>query len=498
MNNLIAAILTGLILQFSGISKADMQITRDAQGYAYDGWGRKIPGYMTASLTADGPYEFHPTEGFITPGGDGGNEDYTPTTALTEVEKKMLAAGGKPAFQTLHDGRLTPGGYLSGFWIMPNGHVYADQNSVDQHYPKSGYTDPTTGAAYYGPDIGTIRNGGLSFAAQNQAQNHGGDMLTNALDSGAGVKLLMGLAGGAALGGSLPFNGAVSPTNSLMSGISDVFGNYGSGSGSGAGNGGGGGMFEDFVDAGGFSNTSQFDGFNPYSPEYMGSDPYGINSISGVPDYSNIYFNNPVTTDFMGNPLSGYTYNLGNSGSGMVPDITGSSFSLPSNLSSLSKLLGSVNSKWVNPDGSINLGGLAGSAASMLPTALTTAYAMNQNPGQGPMNWQSAALSQFNPSAMAGLYDIQTGIGREGLTSNLASRGVTGSSFGNDALTNYSTTRDVGRNALINQGFMAGNTIANNLAQQQIQAQQIKNNLLGAGLYSAGIAANPNRGVTIG
>jgi hypothetical protein len=478
VNNLIAAILTGLILQFSGISKADMQITRDAQGYAYDGWGRKLAGYVTGGGEGD-PAVFHPTEGFITPGGDGGNEDYTPTTALTEVEKKMLAAGGKPAFQTLHDGRLTPGGYLSGFWIMPNGHVYADQNSVDQHYPKSGYTDPTTGAAYYGPDIGTIRNGGLSFAAQNQAQNHGGDMLTGALDSGAGVKLLMGLAGGAALGGSLPFNGAVSPTNSLMSGLSDVFGNYGSGSGSGAGNGGGGGMFEDIVGSDWSSGipSAQFSN----TTDFVGSD-----WASGMPSaqFSNTY-------DFNGSDwASGLT-------DAQKSNTNGLSSGLPSNLSSLSKLLGSVNSKWVNPDGSINWGGVGGSAASMLPTALTTAYAMNQNPGQGAMDWQSAALSQFNPSAMAGLYDIQTGIGREGLTSNLASRGVTGSSFGNDALTNYSTTRDVGRQALINQGFMAGNTIANNLSQEQIQAQQIKNQLLGAGLYSAGIAANPNRGITL-
>lgn len=94
--------------------------------------------------------------------------------------------------------------------------------------------------------------------------------------------------------------------------------------------------------------------------------------------------------------------------------------------------------------------------------------------------------SQFNPSALTGQYDLATGAGRNQLQSNLTRRGVGGSSFGNFDLGNYDMTRDIGRQALLNQGLTAQSGIAGQIANAQatsgsqaLQAAQLGNQRLG-------------------
>lgn len=153
-------------------------------------------------------------------------------------------------------------------------------------------------------------------------------------------------------------------------------------------------------------------------------------------------------------------------------------------------LLGSILGGETNGGGLGNLfGGL--NADSLLKTGFSAApflgaiaYAQNQDPFD--TSQLQSLYNQYNPQAQANQYDLNTGIGRNQLTSNLARRGVLGSSFGNMDIANYDTSRELGRQSLINQGVGVSGGLASTILDAQIKQQQQKNDLYGRALYGLG------------
>ena len=141
----------------------------------------------------------------------------------------------------------------------------------------------------------------------------------------------------------------------------------------------------------------------------------------------------------------------------------------------------------------LNLGGNGGifGGGSIFDTALATApilAAINYAKNQGPFDTSrlTSTYDQFQPSALAFEYDQNTARGREALTSSLTNRGVMGSSFGNMDMTNFNTTRDLGRQSLLNQGFAARGDIAAKILDAQVKERALKNDLYGRSLLALG------------
>jgi hypothetical protein len=136
------------------------------------------------------------------------------------------------------------------------------------------------------------------------------------------------------------------------------------------------------------------------------------------------------------------------------------------------------------------LGGLKGvlpsadTALAMAPILAAIAYAKNQ--GGFDTSRLESTYDQFDPNALAFEYDQNTSRGREGLTSSLTNRGVMGSSFGNMDITNFNTTRDMGRRSLINQGTLARADPAKAILDAQIKERALKNQLYGQSLLAMG------------
>lgn len=144
-----------------------------------------------------------------------------------------------------------------------------------------------------------------------------------------------------------------------------------------------------------------------------------------------------------------------------------------------------------------NLGSLLG-GRSIFDTAVNTApflaainYAKNQDPFD--TSKLDSLYSQFNPQASAFEYDQNTATGRRNLNDSLVNRGVMGSSFGNFDINSFNTNREIGRNALINQGVGTAGNLANMILDAQVKGRAVKNDLIGRSLAGLGSALSPKQ-----
>ena len=154
-----------------------------------------------------------------------------------------------------------------------------------------------------------------------------------------------------------------------------------------------------------------------------------------------------------------------------------SSLGLGNLASGLGDLLGGVKSL-------LPSGGGYDTALAMGPILAAINYAKNQ--GGFDTSRLESTYDQFQPEALAYEYDQNTARGRDALTSSLTSRNVMGSSFGNMDLTNFQTTRDLGRRSLVNQGLAARGGLANNILEAKIKERGLKNDLYGRSLLALG------------
>lgn len=122
--------------------------------------------------------------------------------------------------------------------------------------------------------------------------------------------------------------------------------------------------------------------------------------------------------------------------------------------------------------------------AALVPILAAISYARNQGPFD--TSRLSSTYDEFSPDALAFEYDQNTSRGRNALTSSLSQRGVIGSSFGNMDLTNFQTSRDLGRRSLINQGLAQKGNIGATLLDAEIKERALKNQLYGQSLLAIG------------
>jgi hypothetical protein len=229
-------------------------------------------------------------------------------------------------------------------------------------------------------------------------------------------------------------------------------------------------------------------------------DPFAFNTQSPfgqLPDVSQ--WSNPLELTGQMTPSSipnselagflnpNFTVNLANSAE-LIPSL-GSGFSIPG-MDTLSKIASGVKSIFGGSGGGgldiskLLPGGrdLFGSSLALAPSLAAINYAKNQSPFD--TSKLESAYSQVSPDGLTGLYDIQTGQGRNALTSSLTSRGVMGSSFGNADIANYNTTRDIGRQNLLSSGANTQANIASQILNAQIKEREQKNNLYGRALLA--------------
>jgi len=180
--------------------------------------------------------------------------------------------------------------------------------------------------------------------------------------------------------------------------------------------------------------------------------------------------------------ILGLAQKLGVSPSGLLSKLVGSSNNSGSSL--LGSLLGGGGGGGINWGGL--LGNAIGTAAEVGPILAGLNYA-NNLPGADTSRLESL-YNQYNPQAATLQYDINTGYGRNQLNSNLARRGVSGSSFANMDVGNFNTLRDIGRQQLINNAVVPQAGIANQIMQGQLTNQKLKTDLYGRGLQSLGVA----------
>lgn len=125
------------------------------------------------------------------------------------------------------------------------------------------------------------------------------------------------------------------------------------------------------------------------------------------------------------------------------------------------------------------------------PALAAIGYARNMT---GPDTSRlESVYGQMDPAAALGAYDLQTNDRRSQLETNLARRGVMGSSFANDDLTTFNTTRDVGRRNLLQSGLESQAKVATDLAKLQDLGTQRKVDLYGRALNSLGLAFGGSR-----
>jgi hypothetical protein len=100
----------------------------------------------------------------------------------------------------------------------------------------------------------------------------------------------------------------------------------------------------------------------------------------------------------------------------------------------------------------------------------------------GKINGDAYSRSVLNP------YDMDTAMGRTNLMQDQTLRGVRGSSFGNNDITNYDYMRSLGRGDLFNRANVATAGLEGNLINQR---NTNRNLLLGAGLNASGRMFQP-------
>jgi hypothetical protein len=263
---------------------------------------------------------------------------------------------------------------------------------------------------------------------------------------------IIGAVGAAGLGGYLP------GTESVFGGASgagvfggDIAGTAAAGEGLSGGLGGGMGFFDDIL------GLASDEGFLPGSFE-LGESLYGGTAAQGL---------DLAASEAWLRNLVGGNIGLGDSLSKLL---------FGSNQNGLLGTLGGQN-------------GILGSAVSSAPILAAINYARNQNPFD--TSRLESLYSKFSPEAQAFQYDTNTGLGREQLASNLSRRGVSGSSFGDQSLTNYNTFRDLGRSSLINQGIGTQAGIAGQILGADVSERQMKNDLYGRALLALSGGLSP-------
>lgn len=232
----------------------------------------------------------------------------------------------------------------------------------------------------------------------------------------------------------------------------------------------GSGQGVDFNDTGWFGDgaTGQSGGFNM---DYFTNTPQS----TMVQQLVNAGVDPATAVTVAQNVSSGMTLQNALSAARMVGGLTGSSGGTATD--PLSKFL-----KSVGIDSGGTAGALLGLGLSAGPGIAALNYATNL-PGSDTSRLESSYAS-IDPNALALPYDIQTGQGRERLTSSLTDRGVMGSSFGNQDLASYDTLRGLGRSNLLTSGASTQAQIAKMISDAQIASQKNKTDLYGRALLA--------------
>lgn len=318
----------------------------------------------------------------------------------------------------------------------------------------------------------------------------GGGLLAGMGGAAAGAEGALGAAEGAAGAGDIALSNWFDPS------MLTQFDALGSGSTLGAAEGGGMGFFDDLLqlvaEEGAEAGGEQF-----FTPNVFQQSPNifeGISTAGMTPGLENTLPFSLSGGDIGTGALSS-AFNLGGgasigSGGGFLDSILKAITPGPGDLTKL--LLGT------NASGGSNSifdlfgdKGLLGTGLGAAPALAAINYAKNTSPFD--TSRLESLYSQFDPSAQAFQYDTNTGLGRERLTSNLARRGVSGSSFGNADLTNFNTTRDLGRQALLNQGVGTQANIATSIIDTQAKDRALKNQLYSAALLALSGSLSPRQ-----
>jgi hypothetical protein len=277
------------------------------------------------------------------------------------------------------------------------------------------------------------------------------------------------------------------------------------------------GFFDDLIGLDSTSGDADMTGFyTPNEPApwevpaadstgwFDGTDNSGMGGDGGV--LADSIFDTGGDNDYISRLLGG-TVNLGNSAE-LMPTSSGALSGIdPTKLAAYIKSLlggttaaGGTTSPGVKPSlGNNILGQITGdpmSAAFNASPFLLALYEANRQGGdidstllklQGlvdGVDGNGIRNAVLNP------YDQQTATGLGSLTQSLGSRGVMGSSFGNADITNYNTTRDMGRGDLLAKTDLAVTGTKSDLFSKILQGQTQKNTnrnlLLGAGLSASG------------
>lgn len=187
----------------------------------------------------------------------------------------------------------------------------------------------------------------------------------------------------------------------------------------------------------------------------------------------------------------GYTQDLSNSGN-FIPDTASGgwdSFLKSMGASGIGQAASSIGKGLTTGISALGGRSILGTGLSIAPALAAINYATNQ-PGFDTSKLQSV-YDQYNPSAQTGLYDIASQQQMSKLQSDLERRGVSGSSFGDQSIATQNTVRDLGRNALINQGLGGQAEIAAKMLDAQAKERAARNQLYGSALYSLGSALSP-------
>lgn len=242
-------------------------------------------------------------------------------------------------------------------------------------------------------------------------------------------------------------------------------------------------------DMGEFSPSVFMVSQNPNPVDYW---PTTTGNLSG--DYSPTSLYDPTGTagqnylDFgktyaPGDLNLGYVQNLSNSGT-YIPDTSASGWD--SFLKSVTAGASNAGKMLTQPIPGMNNKSILGMGLSVAPALAAINYATSQ-PGFDTSKLQSV-YDQYNPSAQTGIYDLASQQQMSKLENDLARRGVAGSSFGDQSIVTQNTIRDLGRQALINQGLGGQADIAAKMLDAQAKERLAKNQLYGSALYSLGSA----------
>lgn len=289
-----------------------------------------------------------------------------------------------------------------------------------------------------------------------------------------------GLAAGAlGAGGAAGLEGAVAGAGAEFPGLIGAGEGAFGGATAGAGSGLGGGMFEDFFgdilgNVDDFSDPN-IDFGNWFDDQLTNFDDLGTGG--GTDWWKNL------KNLFGGDSSGGGNFLGGLFGNGGLGDLFGSAISLAPSLAAIEY------AKNTAPFDTTRLEGLYGSDifGSDNPTGAGRLRSLYNefDPSDSTRRLRSL-YNQYDPEALAYTYDVNTGTGRERLTSNLARRGLSGSSFGNADIQNFDTGRDLGRQQLINQGAGLRADIARGIGDLDLRGTQMQYDI-GRGISDIGL-----------